>query len=349
MVKPKNFNRTVLFGLAMLATTLLLEVAYPQETKGVELRLISKQPIEKEQWSDVQEIKSKNGKFKGIVVYGEYTEFGPEVKKFALMDSKGNILWEKTHPIECGFQITNDGYVIAEKISPSSEYSFGLTSFSFYDQKGNLIRHTEKLRYSGKGDFLADVGYLLVRTEENDLLLFDTKGNLIQNYGPCKDFVASPDFKSLVVFYQKELRFYRNGEFIGKETIESHPLLGGMRISPDGEYLAYLTRNNISLFEIEKTKKLWQFDKVESLSFASLDLSFYGEIVAVGLDYNVKNDPKTHSYGYVYLFNREGNKLAEQKIGYTEWNIWTPNVDITEDGKFLYIKTLNEIYKFEVK
>ncbi len=338
-------KRAVLFGQAILATTLLLEVAYPQETKGVELRLISKQPIEApKKRGKVEEIKSENGKFKGIIVYGPGTEFLP-IEKFTLLDSKGNIIWEKDHPGATGIDITNDGSVIAEALRGAR----GPTILSFYDPKGNLIKRTDELRIRGPSFTLNDVRLITVNTGRDGLLVFDFKGNLVKNYGPCRDYIVSSDFKSLVInTFEKELHFYRNGNLVSSQSVEYSPVTFGMVISPDGEYFALLSSKMLYFFEIDKAKLLWQITSKECFPFRTVDLSRGAERIVVGVDSSAQKREE-HTNGYVYILNKKGEKLLEQRVEYSAWNIWTPRVDISDDGELLSVKTSGEIYKFKLK
>ena len=331
----------IIVGLFYLFSSFLL---FAQEQKKPVLRLISRKSFKEPKPSNITKISSGNGKFRGIMVYFK----GPDlatVTEFFLRDSKGNILIEKKNPGATSFYIANDGSFITH----TYYYPHGPSYFSFYDPMGNLIKSSDSLRVS-ESSFLNDIDYLLVKTSrrDNDLFIFDKKGNIIHNYNPCRDFIASPDFKNLIISYEKELRFYRNGILVGMASVESPPRNEGMVLSTDGEYLAYLTRNKLTLFEIAMAKKLWQVDVMENFRFTSIDLSMSAERVVVGLDFDAET-PEKHSYGYIYVFDNEGEKLVEQRVEYKKWNIFIPGVDISDDEKFLSVKTYNEIYKYELK
>jgi hypothetical protein len=352
MLKNKSSLKAVLFGLAILATIILFhKVAYAQGKRDLVLSLISKEPIAepKEKWSKVEEITSQNGKFKGIIVYGPGTEILP-TEKFTLLDSKGNMIWEETNCGPTSFIIANDGSVIG--VMRVGGWHSPVV-FSFFDPKGNLIKRTSNYELGNtmpQYHFLPDVNYLLFNSLQDGLLVLDLKGEIKKNLGPCRWwFTASSEFKNVLVAYEKKLRFYRNGKLVGKQGIDfPHP--SAAVISSDGEYLAYSERRKLRLFEIAKAKILWKVSAPEDFIFTSVDLSYGAEKVAAIANFSARK-PGRDTYGYIYVFNKKGKKLIEQKIEYSTptMGIGIPAIDISEDGQFISVKTNDTFYKFELK
>jgi hypothetical protein len=351
MYKNKSSLKTVLFGLAILATMLFLKVVYAQEKKELSLKLLSQEPIEKPQKHGlVRTVFSKNGKFKGTIVRREVIKY-TSIYKFSLLDSTGSVIWEKDTFSPYPF-IANDGSVVTWTLLGDAGSK---SIFSFYDPAGNLIKRTEPLLVvctEINPEILPEGNYLLLNVDKPDvqegLHIFDLKGNLIKNYGPCDNYAVSPGLKNLIISSGSELRFYRDGNLIGKRKVESH-YARGMVISPDGDYFAFLTRNRLSLFEIGKVKKLWQKDLKADLRFTSVDLSWGAKRIVVGAAVVLATHKLANkSYTYTQIYNENGERIAEQKIEITEWFTWVPKVNISEDGKLLNVEA-NEIYKFELE
>ena len=324
---------------------------FAQQRKEFVLKLLSQEPIERPKKSElVRTVFSKNGKFKGTVARKEVSKY-TSIYKFTLSDSIGNIIWKKDTFSSDPF-IANDGSVITWVLLGD----IGPSRFSFYDPAGNLIKRTEPLWVACSKinpEILPEGNYLILHVKKPDvqegLLVFDLKGNLIKNYGPCDDYAVSPGLKNLIIASGGELRFYRDGNLIGKRKVES-PSARGMVISPDGDYFAFLTRNRLSLFEVSNVKKLWQKDLKDKLRFTSVDLSLGAKRIVVGaaVDY-VSHKLENKSYTYTRIYNKDGALLAEKKIEIDDFNVWIPEVNISADGLFLTIKTKTEVYKFELE
>lgn len=358
MVINKINLKILYWGLAILVAISFLGVAYAQVKKEPVLRLISRAPIEKKQWSKVEEISSENGKFKGVVTWIYGTE-SRVAEKFTLKDSMGNIVWE-TDSLRSsgGFAIANDGTVIASKHADPSP----LVSLSFYDQKGNFIKSTHE--FVNLGFFFSpDGNYYLINSKQDGLLAYNLKGELIKNYGLCDDFASSSGLKTIVVGDQSELRFYHNGKLIARRNLEGGGNTAGIRVfrpvqrqrtvmSSDGQYFALAGRKKLYLFETRKATKLWEIDADDNCSFASVDVSSLAEKVVSVTNVVSTEKPVRALYGYLCVYNRKGTKLATQRIDYPDdphIRSVMPIVDISEDGKFITVNTKFDIYKFELE
>lgn len=341
MTKIKKLTITLILGCFVF---LGIPLVTATESR---LRLLSKEPVEKSEWrpTKVEKVSSPNGKFKGAIIYGKGLDVVP-VEKFILKDKKGNLIWQMSNCGATGFRIANDGSVIATTLVAGPA---GPVVISFYDPKGNLLKQTDKLQafYTTiSGNFSPDENYLPVNAGKDGLLIFDLKGNLKQNYGYCREFIASAGFKNVVVTYHNNVRFYKNGELRGKKDIDSE-YIRAIAMTTDGQYVVLATPKKLYLFETEEPAELWQADAGEDFEFISVDLSRQAEKVVAGLDFSARK-PGKGTYGYIYVFDREGIKIAGQRIEFAARHFMIPSVDISEDGKIISVGA-GENYKFELK
>lgn len=345
-----NHSKTkIIAGLFYVFIAFLL---FAQEPKKPFLKLISHKTIEKQKWNRVREIYSENGKFRGVIVFGSGGDYIP-VDKFTLKDSSGNIIWESDSIIATRFLIANDGSVIG--IAPVSG-PVGPMVIYFYDPKGYLVERTEELHPFSKFSLSPDGNYFLIYTVRDELLVFNLEGVFIQNYGLCKYFTASPRRRTVVVNICNELRFYRNDKLMWKKDIKGmgyHDFLISktMAISSSDQYLAVVSRQKLYFFETDTPSKLWEIDAEKNAYFTSVDLSSQADKIILALSFYSVDIPGRTEYGYIYVFNRNGEKLATQKIDYIEPDKYLslPRVDISEDGKFITVNTDFDIYKFELE
>ncbi|MGB8657497.1 MAG: WD40 repeat domain-containing protein [Candidatus Zixiibacteriota bacterium] len=292
-------------------------------------------------------VASEDGGFFGIATYSASTSSDfLRAQSFALFSAEGNKLWEVKNARLSDFYVSNQAnLVVGVSVGEGSPAS----KLVFYNHAGDSI-FSRKVGLLQEVSFSSDGKCVFVNSTKDGLLAFDDSGALKANFGPCERFAASPDGEYVATSSAGNLTIYHQGKPTGKPLSVSL-FVREMRFSPENEYLIVIDKKNLSLFEVQTRKVLWQYslDRPE-LSFVSVDLSSNARKIIAGVDLDRGRTlpaEERHTTGLVYVFDQDGKLIWSKELSYRLWGTAFPKVHFSSDGTKFSVVTREAIYFFK--
>jgi hypothetical protein len=266
----------------------------------------------------------------------------PEAASLTLKRTDGSTLWNLQH------QFLNDIYPsdFGAAVAVARNNSVLDNRIYFCSIAGKLVKEIT-LPAVGEVSFSSSGDRVLINSGVEGLLLFDDRGNRLVELGSAHGFKISPDGRWTAVLYGPKLTLFHNGRpsYVGEPSGE---ILRGVAFSKDNAHLAVFSSHALVVLENPAGTVVMQkhLEVDGQFSFTSVDLALEAGCIAAGLERDLGSSvqgPERHPDGMIRLYNRDGSACYEKTVDYRHWNITTPRVSFSPDGKRLVVLTRDEI------
>jgi hypothetical protein len=280
------------------------------------------------------------GTYASIVYEGSADQ--PEAASMTIHRADGSVQWAMSH------RFLNDVYPANSGAAVAVARAIGILEnrVYFFSPQGELVKQVD---LPAVGEILVNSASdrVLINSGTQGSLLFDMQGNQLAKLGPAHGLTFSPDGRWAAVLYGPQVNLFRDG----KATYTGEPsgeIVRGVVFSNDNAHVAMYTDHALVVMENPSGKILMQnhLETDGPFLYTSIALTVNGGCLAAGVARDLGPSvlgPERHPDGQIRLYNLDGSVCFQKDVAFQHWNVTTPRVSFSADGKYLLVLTRDEV------
>lgn len=281
---------------------------------------------------------SADGSHAGVLVHRRHAISG-----FRLVDLRGGTLASIEAPHQFHYRLSPDvsTFVGIDAGGHHAQAKAKRFVYRFYDRSGNLVSELQSGEPQQHDSAYTPDGAAFVLNNATGLAAFQVADGtpLWRAEMPTRLFAAASSQSQIVVASGAEERNLLQG-FRGGESLWRYRLMGSVRnvaISPNGAFMLASDGNTAHLLSPQSDMPLWsRAMPVDALAINSIAVTNQG-VVALGAQHS------DLTRGLALVLDSNGNVLFEREFAHNLSNAWIPTVQFGPRGRFLSVRTLEEL------
>jgi len=200
-------------------------------------------------------------------------------------------------------------------------------------------------------DFSGDGRVLFINSADSGLTAYDSDGQELYDYGPCRRFGVSGSGSIVVTESNQTLSLFSNGVRIKSDRydFDNYGALKEIVVSDSLGRVFVLYRRAVVAYTLPTFEREWTFHEIpDGSTLTSIDVSDDG-FIAYGFDIpEMKEGYKVHEKGGFGILNISGVSLAAKEMTYSSWARSFPMVRFTLSGDGLQVAARSEVCYYSI-